>query len=48
MEEKRNNTYLTLESQKRKIAEIVNIINETGDSILINQISGIINSGYKN
>lgn len=44
MEEKRSKTYLILEEQKRRIAEVVDIINETGDSILINQINDIINS----
>lgn len=44
MEEKRNSTYLSLENQKRKVAEIVDIINGTGDSTLINQVSSIINS----
>lgn len=48
MEQKRNSTFQTLENQKQKIAEIVNLINQTGDSILIDQISGIINSANKN
>ena len=43
MEEEKSHNYDTLLKEKKKIAEIMDIINETEDAYLINEMGEIIN-----
>ena len=43
MEEEKSHNYDTLQKEKKKIAEIMDIINETEDAYLINEMGEIIN-----
>ena len=46
MQEEHNNTYLTLENEKRKISEMVELIKASGDYNLMSQIANIIQNQY--
>lgn len=48
MEEEKNHNYETLLKEKKKIAEIMDIINETEDAYLINEMGEIINKKEDN
>lgn len=48
MEEEKSHNYETLLKEKKKIAEIMDIINETEDAYLINEMGEIINKKEEN